>query len=261
VQLIIGAAAERPADLAVAENVAAQLTRPASTPRSSRPPASSCSARRPSRPPRRAPRTPRRRPRRDRPRDAGTPSPLAPRRPRRPPRRTRPRAPAAGSASTSWSGRGPSAATRPPSSPRTTAATTRHPERPPRAPSVPTTCSSALQPLLDELLADPTAAPRRHARGRREAAVVAGPGAAAVPAGVAAREHRERGRRDRRRPGPADHRAAHRCPALDATATLTVPIAEPRSVVTRVSIVARKVTASRRDTRAAVGAFGRGRSR
>jgi hypothetical protein len=51
--------------------------------------------------------------------------------------------------------------------------------------------------------------------------VVAGPGAAAVPAGLAAREHVRRGRGHRRRTRTADHRTTDRRAALDGAGTLT----------------------------------------
>ena len=197
VQLVIGAAAERPADVKVAENVAAQLeaagidtTVVAPTGRRAVRPAD-----RPAHP------AEHQRPRAHAPTSA-TPTP----RPRatpgasdlggdgttpRPPPRHPTAAPAAGVAV--------DVVVRPRTvggDPATELASDYGcddpvtPNGPPPRPSVPTTCSSALQPLLDELLADPDGSNAGDdARGRREAAVVAGPGAAAVPAGLAAREH------------------------------------------------------------------------
>ena len=235
VRLVVGAAAERPADVAVAENVAAQLdaagidtTVVAPTGvelfgQATVPPIPPPTTQRPDHRPDDgdAPRRPR--------------PPEAHRRRRRghdrPPPRPPPRRPPRGSASTSWSGRAPSAATPAPSSRPTTAATTpspraaRPPARrcPPPAPRRCSRCSTSCSPT-------PTAARGADPGGRREAAVVAGPGAAAVPAGLAAGEHRRRGRRHRRRAGPADHRSAHRRPALDRTRALTRPGVTPGSV-------------------------------
>ena len=172
VQLVVGAAAERPTDLKVAENVAAQLERGRDRHHGRRTHGRRrCSGSRPSRPRRPAAPRPRRRrpspPRRPPPRPARSAPRRPPRRPRRPRPRPRPPHLPPASPSTSSSGRGPSAATPRPSSPRTTAAPTpRRPNGPPPRPSVPTTCSSALQPLLDELLTDPdgaTAATTREA--------------------------------------------------------------------------------------------------
>ena len=96
------------------------------------------------------------------------------------------------------------------------------PSGPPARPSVPTTCSSALQPLLDELLADPDGSNAGQTRAAVEkllwSQVPALPLFQPVSLLVSTAE---RGRRHRRRAGPADHRSAHRCAALDRTCALT----------------------------------------
>ena len=249
VRLVVGAAAERPTDLKVAENVAAQLeaagigatvvaptavelfgqqtvppTPPSSTtttptadatgtttpPRPSRP-------RPPRRPQRPAPRRPAPRPRR--------------RHPRR--RRRRRRRPAAHRGRRS-----------------------RHRARLGLRLRRPDDAQRPARPTLGahDLLVGPAAAARRaahrrhpghrrhDARGRREAALVAGPRPAPVPAGLAAGEHPGGRRGDGRRSGTAVGRPARRGPAVDRSSRLTS--ADPGAGIPPVPLVPRKVSSS-----------------